>query len=423
MRLLPRPVHPLLDPAHLGPPADGRRDPPDRGQGLARGQILDEPLRSRPAVTAQRPLGPVLGGVSGDRDGRVRAHRVGRYRCGHRTRRPDERRDHLRGHQDLPDGDRSRVVTDLPEVQESEGGIVGGRHRLDPVLPRSGGLHLQAAQGMDPPQPRRPATERSLPRPRRHLLHRRRLRPGQPRPDERGHDHLGMRLPPLRQHLAALPRGGGGGCGRADRHAGRQSHPPECHAGVLVRPVRPPAARAVHDWRVAAGSCRPRHLDPLPRHSELEGGHSGAVRPLAPADQHGVSAAPLAGVRVLEVASHVFVPLSGAVLAEWGTLDTPVSHRRPWRPTPASSTSTPAAATPRHAKFEGEWAPSRNGHSLSLATAPVQFDQQPSQPAGPHPRARRTHRDRAPRTRPHLGRNRRTQSQQGHPVNGRGSHI
>ncbi|SQD97706.1 hypothetical protein [Parafrankia sp. BMG5.11] len=94
-----------------------------------------------------------------------------------------------------------------------------------------------------------------------------------------------------------------------------------------------------------------------------------------------MSAAPLAGVRVLEVASHVFVPLSGAVLAEWGTLDTPVSHRRPWRPTPASSTSTPAAATPRHAKFEGEWAPSRNGHSLSLATAPVQFDQQPSQPA------------------------------------------
>jgi crotonobetainyl-CoA:carnitine CoA-transferase CaiB-like acyl-CoA transferase len=31
-----------------------------------------------------------------------------------------------------------------------------------------------------------------------------------------------------------------------------------------------------------------------------------------------MTAGPLAGVRVLEVASHVFVPMSGAVLAEWG---------------------------------------------------------------------------------------------------------
>ncbi len=28
--------------------------------------------------------------------------------------------------------------------------------------------------------------------------------------------------------------------------------------------------------------------------------------------------APLAGVRVVEVATHVFVPMAGAVLAEWG---------------------------------------------------------------------------------------------------------
>ncbi|MDT3442843.1 MULTISPECIES: CaiB/BaiF CoA-transferase family protein [unclassified Pseudofrankia] len=39
-----------------------------------------------------------------------------------------------------------------------------------------------------------------------------------------------------------------------------------------------------------------------------------------------MSAAPLAGVRVLEVASHVFVPMSGAVLAEWGAEVIKIEH-------------------------------------------------------------------------------------------------
>jgi len=39
-----------------------------------------------------------------------------------------------------------------------------------------------------------------------------------------------------------------------------------------------------------------------------------------------VPAAPLAGVRVLEVASHVFVPMAGAVLAEWGADVVKVEH-------------------------------------------------------------------------------------------------
>jgi len=36
--------------------------------------------------------------------------------------------------------------------------------------------------------------------------------------------------------------------------------------------------------------------------------------------------APLAGIRVLEVATHVFVPMAGAVLHEWGAQVTKVEH-------------------------------------------------------------------------------------------------
>ena len=40
---------PLVDPAALGPAGDGRRDPPRRGQGLPRGDVLREPREARPA--------------------------------------------------------------------------------------------------------------------------------------------------------------------------------------------------------------------------------------------------------------------------------------------------------------------------------------------------------------------------------------
>ena len=36
--------------------------------------------------------------------------------------------------------------------------------------------------------------------------------------------------------------------------------------------------------------------------------------------------APLSGVRILEVASHVFVPMSGAVLSEWGADVIKIEH-------------------------------------------------------------------------------------------------
>jgi hypothetical protein len=39
--------------------------------------------------------------------------------------------------------------------------------------------------------------------------------------------------------------------------------------------------------------------------------------------------APLSGVRVVEVASHVFVPMSGSVLTAWGVEVTKIGDRRP----------------------------------------------------------------------------------------------
>ena len=78
VRRLPGAVHPLHHPADLGSGADGGRDPPDRGQGIALRQLLDEPARPRASLAAQRPLGSVLGRVRRDRHGRDPAHRIGR---------------------------------------------------------------------------------------------------------------------------------------------------------------------------------------------------------------------------------------------------------------------------------------------------------------------------------------------------------
>jgi crotonobetainyl-CoA:carnitine CoA-transferase CaiB-like acyl-CoA transferase len=39
-----------------------------------------------------------------------------------------------------------------------------------------------------------------------------------------------------------------------------------------------------------------------------------------------LSVGPLSGVRILEVASHVFVPMSGAVLTEWGAEVIKIEH-------------------------------------------------------------------------------------------------
>jgi len=52
-----------------------------------------------------------------------------------------------------------------------------------------------------------------------------------------------------------------------------------------------------------------------PRTDGAASGEPGTAQGPAPASDH---TAPLDGVRVVEVASHVFVPLAGSVLAEWG---------------------------------------------------------------------------------------------------------
>ena len=70
--------------------------------------------------------------------------------------------------------------------------------------------------------------------------------------------------------------------------------------------------------------------DPQPRAATGSGLTTGGSRPAdasASASADGpAGAGPLAGVRVVEVASHIFVPMAGSVLAEWGAEVIKVEH-------------------------------------------------------------------------------------------------
>jgi crotonobetainyl-CoA:carnitine CoA-transferase CaiB-like acyl-CoA transferase len=59
---------------------------------------------------------------------------------------------------------------------------------------------------------------------------------------------------------------------------------------------------------------------------------------------------PLAGVRILEVASHVFVPIAGGVLHEWGAEVIKVEHPEtgPARRWGANVEKKVTMVTPRH---------------------------------------------------------------------------
>ena len=68
----------------------------------------------------------------------------------------------------------SRVFKEFPDLQ---GRAVGGRDRLDPVLPRPARPHLRHAPPVDRPGLRRPHAVRRVPRAHPHVLHRRPDRP------------------------------------------------------------------------------------------------------------------------------------------------------------------------------------------------------------------------------------------------------
>ena len=72
----PGALHPRTAAVAARARARGRRDPSQRRTWLQGGDVSREPCRSRPAVDAHRPLGPVPRGVRRDRHGRLPALRV-----------------------------------------------------------------------------------------------------------------------------------------------------------------------------------------------------------------------------------------------------------------------------------------------------------------------------------------------------------
>ena len=133
---------------------------------------------------------------------------------------------------------------------------VGGRHRVDPLLPRPARPHLRHAPRRGPGQDfggRLPSEVF-----REHFLT---CFISDPVGVElrRGHRHrqhvLGGRLPAQRLHVAQRPRGAGRRCSpsqRRPRRRGAKDDARERHAVVLVRPLRPRAEGGGHRRRPPA---------------------------------------------------------------------------------------------------------------------------------------------------------------------------
>jgi alkylation response protein AidB-like acyl-CoA dehydrogenase len=85
-------------------------------------------------------------------------------------------------------------VPRLFQVSGAQDRALRGRDRLDPVLPRAHGLRAPTPPSLDLARlPERQEAERRVPRARDLLLHRRRGRRAQPRPDRDRQHHLGVR--------------------------------------------------------------------------------------------------------------------------------------------------------------------------------------------------------------------------------------
>ena len=144
----------------------------------------------------------------------------------------------------------SPVLRKFPDLQ---GGAVGGRDRLDPVLPRPDGLDLHAPPRLDGTGLRQQAAQPGLRRAGRHLFHRRPRRHGAAPSGRHRLDVLGVGLPPLRLDLAPVARDAHEVARRGPRRGHREVHPPQRHAPLPVRPLRAPPQGAVH----GGGAARP----------------------------------------------------------------------------------------------------------------------------------------------------------------------
>ena len=133
------------------------------------------------------------------------------------------------------------------KVALSEGGIGW----IPYFLERIDYVHEPPSRLDAPRVPRRQEAQRRLPRARDRLLHRRRGRRAQPRPDRRRQHHLGVRLPALRLDLAERARDA---VALAHRRPGRrhpQDHLAERRAPLPVRPVQAHPEGEVHGRRAA----------------------------------------------------------------------------------------------------------------------------------------------------------------------------
>ncbi len=101
-----------------------------------------EPGRDGLSVLPRRLLDAVVGGAGRHRHGDERAHRLVGPAGDHRPGCADGRDDHAAADEHRAGRRGSVVVRADQEVPGSQDRAVGGRHRLDPVLPRARGPHL-----------------------------------------------------------------------------------------------------------------------------------------------------------------------------------------------------------------------------------------------------------------------------------------
>ena len=108
-----------------------------------------EPGAARPAEPALRSLGSGVAGRVRHRDDRLHAHRVVVEAGRDRARRAHGRDDGPAADEHRAMRGRSRVLADLEEVPGRDGGVLRGRDRMDPVLPRAARSHVSDPPSLD----------------------------------------------------------------------------------------------------------------------------------------------------------------------------------------------------------------------------------------------------------------------------------
>ncbi len=184
-RFIPLAIPPIWDPELMA--AEVRRV---AAKGCHAVTFSENPSKLGLAELPQRPLGPLLERLRGRGDGRVPAHRLLVAARDHRARRPLRRAHRPAADEHHPVRGRPAVLPGAAQVPRPAHRLVRGRHRMDPLLPGARRLRLPAPPQVDGPGLRRHAPEPGVQGAHRHLLHRRRLRRGEPP------------LPRARQHRA-----------------------------------------------------------------------------------------------------------------------------------------------------------------------------------------------------------------------------